>query len=234
MTGDSFANAIVASKLASARSPSPSKSPAPPLSRLGHTEKSHHVHLHPFKHAHPSARTPSPAKAMAMRHTMRKERSSSSSDDANQPHKKHNKLFAIRKHPHKHHEGDRKRWRDEITDRERKRYEGVWAANRGLHIAFTDDELQSAAAIEAARNCVLGLVVRDLWCRSRLHGNVLEEVWDLVDRERVGRLNKDEFIVGLWLVDQRLRGRKLPIKVSASVWRSARGMQWLKVPKVRD
>jgi len=53
---------------------------------------------------------------------------------------------------------------------------------------------------------------------------VLEEVWDLVDSRGIGRLGRYEFVVGLWLIDQRLKGRKLPIKVSDSVWQSARGV----------
>ena len=35
----------------------------------------------------------------------------------------------------------------------------------------------------------------------------------------VGRLTKEEFVVGLWLIDGRLKGKKLPVKVSDSVWR---------------
>jgi len=77
---------------------------------------------------------------------------------------------------------------------------------------------------------VSNLVVRDIWTRSRLPYTVLEEIWDLVDREHLGRLNKDEFVVGMWLIDQRLKGRKLPVKVRESVWQSARGVYGLKVP----
>ncbi|KAK2060108.1 hypothetical protein LY76DRAFT_569424 [Colletotrichum caudatum] len=39
-----------------------------------------------------------------------------------------------------------------------------------------------------------------------------------------GMLGKAEFVVGMWLIDQRLRGRKIPAKVSASVWDSALGV----------
>lgn len=116
-----------------------------------------------------------------------------------------------RKHPNKHHEGDRKRWRDRITERERKRYEGVWAANRGLYLSDP-----------AAEDEVLNIVARDIWSRSRLPGHGLEEVWDLVDARGVGRLGREEFVVGLWLIDQVLKGRKLPTKVSESVWQSVK------------
>lgn len=71
---------------------------------------------------------------------------------------------------------------------------------------------------------VLSLVVRDIWLRSRLPVQVLEEVWFLVDRRGVGRLTKEEFVVGLWLIDQRLKGRKLPPRVGDSVWASVTGL----------
>ena len=122
------------------------------------------------------------------------------------------KTHLMKKHPNKHHEGDRKRWRDEITERERKRYEAVWASNKGLYMS------------RGKETNVCSLVVRDIFSRSRLHTDVLEEVYTLVDRQKGGSLEKEEFVVGLWLVDQRLKGRKLPIKVSDSVWRSVRAL----------
>jgi hypothetical protein len=118
------------------------------------------------------------------------------------------KAHLMKKHPNKHHEGDRKRWRDEITERERKRYEAVWASNKGLHTA------------QGLESNVCNLVVRDIFSRSRLHPDVLEEVYSLIDRKQNGGLERDEFVVGLWLIDQRLKGRKLPIRVSDSVWKS--------------
>ena len=136
----------------------------------------------------------------------------------------------IRKHPNKHHEGDRKRWRDEITALERKRYEGVWAANRGL---LVQDQAAVGGRAVDANNDVCNLVVRDIWRRSRLHDHILEEVWNLVDEKRIGSLGRAEFVVGLWLVDQRLKGRKLPVKVSSSIWLSARGIQGLQIPKYK-
>lgn len=129
----------------------------------------------------------------------------------------------MKKHPNKHHEGDRKRWRDAITERERKRYEAVWASNKGL---FSNGE-------PGSENLVVNVVVRDIWSRSRLHNDVLEEVYELVDRSKDGRLEKEEFVVGLWLIDQRLKGRKLPIRVSESVWKSVGILSNIKVRKVK-
>ena len=125
----------------------------------------------------------------------------------------------MKKHPNKHHEGDRKRWRDEITERERKRYEAVWASNKGLHMP------------PGMESSVCSLVVRDIFSRSRLHTDVLEEVYALVDKNGNGTLGREEFVVGLWLVDQRLKGRKLPIKVSPSVWKSVAVLSGVKIKK---
>lgn len=129
-----------------------------------------------------------------------------------------------RKHPNKHHEGTRRRWRDQITERERKRYEGVWAANKGVLLPNVSSSSAHAAAGDDPSSDVLNMSVQEIWRRSRLPEHVLEEVWDLVDNRAIGRLRREEFVVGLWLVDQRLKGRKLPVKVSESVWTSARGV----------
>ncbi|TKA43222.1 hypothetical protein B0A49_13825 [Cryomyces minteri] len=188
-----------------------------------HSYEKHHKSHHLFR----NSRTPSPAKK-GMRHTMRKEPSSSDSEDEG-PYQKHKKKRLMRKHPNKHHEGDRKRWRDAITERERKRYEGVWAANRGLHVVLEEVNLQTPAVANTVNEQVCSLVVRDIWSRSRLPEHVLEEVWGLVDTQGVGRLSKEEFVVGMWLIDQCLKGRKLPIKVSDSVWGSVRTVGGIKV-----
>lgn len=141
-----------------------------------------------------------------------------------------------RKHPNKHHEGTRKRWRDQITERERKRYEGVWAANKGLFISSPSpagsrdsSRARQHYSEDDPSQDVLNLVAKEIWSRSRLPEHVLEEVWDLVDSRAIGRLKREEFVVGLWLIDQRLKGRKLPIKVSDSVWQSVRGAAGVKV-----
>jgi hypothetical protein len=155
---------------------------------------------------------------------MRKEPSSSDDEDQVERYKKKGtRIMGIkgRKHPNKHHEGTRNRWRDQITDRERKRYEGVWAANKGFYLPAVS---ASPGEEDDPTQNVLNLAVQDIWTRSRLPVDVLEEVWDLVDSRAIGSLKRVEFVVGLWLIDQRLKGRKLPIRVSESVWTSARGV----------
>jgi hypothetical protein len=131
------------------------------------------------------------------------------------------KKHQFRPKPNKHHEGTRERWRDAISPEELKRYEGVWAANKGLYTPLPSPNSNGDSnPSEEVQN----LVVRDIWIRSRLHPDRLGMIWDLVVANQIdtGRLNKEQFVVGLWLIDQSLRGRNLPHSVHASVWTSVR------------
>ncbi|TGO25992.1 hypothetical protein BPAE_0068g00260 [Botrytis paeoniae] len=232
MTAETLSNAMVAGYLASARASTPSISsgviqpPAPPpprrLKKLFHSDHS---------------RTPTPPQGSlsgngvpTMKTTMRKPKTEKElREEEGEGERRRAKKHLVKKHPNKHDEGNRKRWRDEITEKERKRYEALWASNKGL-FPYTMDRRGEMVEIEGAADTVPGLVVKDLWERSRLGGDVLEEVWELVhgkgywgrDKEkRYGRLERDEFVVGLWLIDQRLKGRKLPARVNHSIWASA-------------
>ena len=205
---DDLANAMVASSLASTRASSPIKTASPwrqsrPVSLIYQS----------YVHSQEVSRTPSPPKTMrtTLRHQPRK-------DKDKEPTKRNH---LINKHPNKHNEGDRKRWRDEITEKERKRYEGVWAANRGILIPSSE-----------VHDHIHSLIVRDIWRRSQLSSSMLAEVWHLVDRQERGMLNREEFVVGLWLIDQCLKGRKLPVKVSESVWSSVRRLTGIVIPGV--
>ncbi|KAH7308166.1 hypothetical protein B0I35DRAFT_443023 [Stachybotrys elegans] len=201
---DSLASAIVASSLASARLTPHSTGgtlAAPPL--------------------------PSRQKSPRLRPTLR--RPVSTSDDESDRHTDRHKKGALRgfqRGKHAHHEGSRKKWREEITLRERKRYEAVWASNRGVLLPSA-----KATGHDLSQH-VANVVVREIWKRSRLPDDELAEVWDLVDRSGTGMLDRQEFVVGMWLIDQRLRGRKIPAKVSDSVWGSANGVRVIQ-PKGR-
>lgn len=162
-----------------------------------------------------------------MRHTLRTRKSSSSNSSADgDPYAKHKRKRHIHRHANKYHEGDRKRWRDVVTARERTRYEGVWAANRGVLInARTAEEEDQVHAY----------AVREIYSRSRLPAHVLEEIWALVAVDEITpRLGREEFVVGLWLIDQRLKGRKLPLKVSDSVWASVRVLKGIRIKYAKD
>jgi hypothetical protein len=129
----------------------------------------------------------------------------------------------LHKHPHKHKEGDRKRWQREVSEKERKRYEGVWASNKGLLINTKGPgPNENGSWPPDASDMVLNLVVREIWSRSRLPETTLEQVWDLVDHQNIGLLVREEFVVGMWLIDQNLKGHKNPVRVRDSVWDSVR------------
>jgi hypothetical protein len=81
---------------------------------------------------------------------------------------------------------------------------------------------------------VLNLVVREIWSRSRLPEVILGQVWDLVDHQHIGLLIREEFVVGMWLIDQFLKGHKLPVKVRDSVWDSVRHVTGIKLPLGKD
>lgn len=180
--------------------------------------------------------------------------------------KKDKKLFDVDK-PWKNH-GDL----DRISEADRKRYEGVWASNRGSYVNFVvtringidygsgggseqkiivdEEDSMKAARLSAKQQAdtVLGAnggyqsaefhnltnadisqlihssVVERIWERSRLPSETLRDIWELVDYRKDGTLNKPEFLVGMWLVDQCLYGRKLTKKVPASVWESLEGI----------
>ncbi|PHH64709.1 hypothetical protein CDD82_1746 [Ophiocordyceps australis] len=210
---DSLTNAIMAGSLASARlTPHNTGSSLPPPPTLPRRQKSPRL-LSTLRRGSASDKEESRKSKRAHRH----------------------KLHAN----HAHHEGSRRRWRDEMTERERKRYEAVWASNRGSLVSRgnkhhgdgldqdDDDDAAVAMVLGPGRErsqCVVNVVVRELWKRSRLPDDELAEVWDLVDRDKRGMLTRQDFVVGMWLIDQRLRGRKLPLRVSESVWASSNGV----------
>lgn len=231
MTVNALADAMVAGSVASSHAPSRMHSPAikPPPPKPRRRSKSVGLfdgsrHRKNTFGLHTGSETPKldPPPPRAMRHTLRNRSPEQEEKDegASRRGRRH-----WRRHPNMHHEGDRKRWRDKVTERERKRYEGVWAGNRGVLIDHDPEYLDH----EGASDLVINLVVKDIWERSRLPYDVLEEVWDLVAATDAKALNREEFVVGLWLIDQRLKGRKLPIKVSASVWSSVRHSYGVKI-----
>ncbi|PLB47306.1 hypothetical protein P170DRAFT_438996 [Aspergillus steynii IBT 23096] len=221
MDEEALSDAIVASSLASSRAPPARKvPPTPPPQRRPRSRS-----ILRLQHSGKSQHSISSSPPGTMRHTLRDPVKSDDEEGHHQRHRKH----LVRKHPHKHHEGDRKRWRSEITEKERKRYEGVWAANKGMYIvpALLDnpsaqqDQAASGYPVQAS-DMVVNVVVQDIWSRSRLPTNMLEQIWDLVDGQKIGILKREEFVVGMWLIDQQLKGHKLPAKVPDSVWYSVR------------
>jgi hypothetical protein len=238
MTASSLADAMVAGSLASQHtgsrlgSPAPKKVP-PPVPRrrsqsVGAFHNGRHLMHFPGMRSDAGSQTPKlkPLPMKPMRHTLRSSQEQEEPVDEKKRGRKH-----WRRHPNMHHEGDRRRWRDKVTERERKRYEGVWAANRSLLLDYDLEnwDLEQRQDGTPTVDLVTNVVARDIWERSRLPADVLEEIWDLVGQAGQKTLNREEFVVGMWLIDQRLKGRKLPVKVSQSVWSSVRHTQGVKI-----
>ncbi|KAK5951203.1 Increased rDNA silencing protein [Knufia fluminis] len=218
-----MADAMVASSLAASRTPSPTKA----LQSRRRSASAHNLrHLPPGEQYVP----PVPSKPQRpMKQTLRKASPEDEEDGLDVA--KRGRRHLVRKHPNMHSEGDRKRWRDKVTEAERRRYEGVFAANRGLLLKSVDPKASPSRLVDPSSetNQVVNVIVRDIWDRSRLPEQVLEQIYDLVAPEDALVLNREQFVVGLWLIDQKLRGRKLPVKVSESVWSSVRHSQGIKV-----
>lgn len=227
LTGDSARAASLASSRVA--SPAPKNPPVPPAPRRGRRKS-----------------LPPPPKT-GLRETMRKPPKAIAKDISPQ----RRKPRLVKHHPHKHSEGGRRRWCHFVTESERRRYEGLWAANKGFLLVDTNANLTNTPApssvplrtkshgphnfqqqqhiwsstpnyTELLADCIDSLIARDIWARSRLPFDHLADVWDLVDRGEKGRLSRDEFVVGTWLVDQSLKGRKLPSKVQDEIWQSVR------------
>lgn len=221
-----MADAMVASSLASVRTPSPGKMARHHTGR----RRSASVQNMYRKPAIDEPKLPSHLKApRPMKQTLRK--ASPDDDDDSTEITKRGRRHLMRKHPNMHHEGDRKRWRDKVTEMERKRYEGVFAANRGLLLRHPNKKISPSRLIDpnSESNQVVNIIVRDIWDRSRLPSQILEQIYDLVAPEEPMYLNREQFVVGLWLIDQKLKGRKLPVRVTESVWASVRHSQGIRV-----
>ncbi|CAJ0763853.1 9060_t:CDS:10 [Entrophospora sp. SA101] len=76
----------------------------------------------------------------------------------------------------------------------KKRYELVFDSNK-------EEDLIDAA------------VVREIYIRSRLNNKTLYKIWDLLDTDKDGYLNRNEFCIGMFLIDKRLEGDPVPDKL---------------------
>ncbi|KAF9092486.1 Increased rDNA silencing protein [Mortierella sp. GBA35] len=63
-----------------------------------------------------------------------------------------------------------------------------------------------------------GAKVHGIYVRSRLDSPTLAQIWDLVDVDNAGRLNKAQFCMGLYLIDERLGTGLIPLEVSDELW----------------
>lgn len=113
-----------------------------------------------------------------------------------------------------------------VTSQERKRYEGMWVSNRCMYLdllpwwaAVLDGDSDINVQLPDD-GLILNLVVKDIWSRSNLSEDLLLHIYDMVDTRRDGTLDRKSFVVGMWVVDQCLYGRKLPKEIDQKVWNS--------------
>ncbi|RIA85644.1 hypothetical protein C1645_364738 [Glomus cerebriforme] len=74
----------------------------------------------------------------------------------------------------------------------RTRYETIYDANK-------DDN-----------DYIDGAVVKAIYLRSRLDNKTLFKIWNHLDTDEDGRLSKNEFCAGMFLIDERLKGHPVP------------------------
>ncbi|CAG8693790.1 13495_t:CDS:2, partial [Funneliformis caledonium] len=74
----------------------------------------------------------------------------------------------------------------------RNRYEIIYDANK-------DDD-----------DSIDGAVVKAIYLRSCLDNKTLSKIWDLLDTDEDGRLSRNEFCAGMFLIDERLKGHPIP------------------------
>lgn len=114
----------------------------------------------------------------------------------------------------------------ELSEKEVSEYAAKLSSKVKYHVDIDENDVRELHGLDEAESQELihGVVVKRIWKRSKLLNEVLAAVWDLVDYRRDGTLNKAEFLVGMWLVDQCLYGRKLPKSLNNSVWNSVGSM----------
>lgn len=93
-----------------------------------------------------------------------------------------------------------------MDPRSKARYEGLF--NRCVEAQERGAVAKPAWVKRDERDELDALVVRGIWERSRLEKGVLRAVWTSCDTERRGALRRDEFVKGLWLIDEELRKRR--------------------------
>lgn len=105
-----------------------------------------------------------------------------------------------------------------VSEKERKRYEGVWVTNKNQYLELLP--WWNPEVTIPPDGLVINQVVFEIWSRSNLSSQLLAQIYDKVDTRKDGTLNRQSFVIGMWLVDQCLYGRKLPQVIDQRVWDS--------------
>ncbi|AMD19330.1 HBR429Cp [Eremothecium sinecaudum] len=109
-----------------------------------------------------------------------------------------------------------------VTERERKRYEGMWVTNKDTYLELLPwwKDRNSRGVVIPEDGLMINIVVSDIWSKSNLPKDTLAQIYQMVDTRHDGTLDRNSFVVGMWLVDQSLYGRKLPRQIDSRVWDS--------------
>ena len=77
---------------------------------------------------------------------------------------------------------------------------------------------------EEEEDLMVNFVVYEIYNRSNLPPRILRQIYYMVDLRHDGTITKKSFIVGMWLIDQCLYGKKLPAVIPDLVWDSVEKM----------
>lgn len=82
-------------------------------------------------------------------------------------------------------------------------------------------------AKSAPSGIIPGEQARSIFLKAKLPTNVLSEIWALVDRNNRGQLDRDEFIVAMFLIQGTINGtiRQIPPSIPQHIWDQLKGFQ---------
>lgn len=78
----------------------------------------------------------------------------------------------------------------------------------------------STGQFRESEDLMVNFVVYEIFNRSNLPPRLLAQIYSLIDLRHDGTITKKSFIVGMWLIDQCLYGKKLPAAIPDLVWDS--------------
>jgi len=80
-----------------------------------------------------------------------------------------------------------------------------------------------------------GCFVKFIWVKSKLDREKLNEIWNECDTTKTGTLDRDEFVSGMWRIDEELRRVRAQVvkSASASSLTSLRGRSGPKLPSYK-
>lgn len=84
-----------------------------------------------------------------------------------------------------------------------------------VSVSHKDDEETIDEAV-GSLDRLEGCFIRTIWVKSRLDREKLTEIWNECDPSKVGSLDRDAFVIGMWRIDEELRRARMHAVKSAS------------------